>query len=327
MSTQFNISKNIMAQARDWYVRLADERAIASDWEAFTIWLEENPAHVDAYDHIELLLADISVSQPNMGANSNIIPLMPEPRQITPQPAKSRLWFASIAAMFIAALTLFVTTNIYQSKPVYTQYATNIGEHENIVLTDGTKISLNTNTQISVAMSKKTRTVTVQQGEAYFDIAADKKRQFVVLAQDTIITDIGTAFSVYASDKKLTVSVAQGIIDMNNGVQLVRLTQGQEAVQQLGQDAIVVAPIDVENISTWRAGVLVFEDTSLSSIVPELNRYFQIPIVLANSEVSDITFSGALNISDQATLLGSMEALMPIKAETRNGQIILSSEN
>ncbi len=327
MSTQINISESILTQARDWYVRLADEQAGASEWEAFTSWLEKSPEHVDAYDYVELMLTDIPASAQNTETKSNVIQLVQKNQPTMPKPAKSYIRYAGIAAMLMAAFSLFATTNIYRSKPVYTQYATNIGEYENIVLSDGTKVNLNTNTQISVAMGKKTRTVTIDQGEAYFDLAPDEKRQFVVLAQGTTITDIGTAFSVYAADNKLIVAVAQGIVDMNTGLQVVRLKQGQKAEQQQGQSDVVVAPINIDNISTWRSGVLFFEDATLSSIVPELNRYFQKPIVLADEDIAAVTFSGVLNISNQDTLLGSMEALLPIKADTRNERIILSRKS
>jgi len=322
MKTKVDIPEELMAQARAWYVRLADEQAGASEWEIFTLWLEENSLHVDAYNRVELVLTDIYAAQPRTATKNNVVLLSPRPR-----PSKLHMRVAGIAALMIAALTLFMATNIFQTQPVYTQYATNIGGHEDIILKDGTKISLNTNTQIRVAMSRKTRTVTIKRGEAYFEIAPDNKRPFMVLAQGTTITDIGTAFSVYGSDQALTVSVVDGIVDMSTDAQVVRLKQGQQAVQIRGDSNIAVNVIDIENISTWRDGVLVFEDAALSSIVPELNRYFNTPITLSGDQVANLTFSGVLNINDQDTLLGSMKALMPIKTETQNGQIILSSEN
>ncbi len=321
MIGKINISAESMEQARAWYVRLADENAGGEEWEKFTLWLEDNPEHVAAYDHLELTLDELS-NQADITADTNVIPLV----------AKSRSThyykhFVGLAAALLAAIVLFVTTDIFQAKPDLVRYATNIGGHKDIVLKDGTHISLNTDTQISVSMSKKTRQVTLEHGEVFFDIAQDRQRPFVVRAHGAEITDIGTAFSVYDSGKALTVSVAQGLVEIKNGQQAVRVQRGEQARHIRQQGSIRIRKIAVENISTWRDGVLVFEDAPLSSVVPELNRYFQTPIELAGDGVAGLTFSGVLNISDQDRLLGSMKALMPITSELKNGHILLSSKN
>jgi len=333
MNKNIAITEQIMAQARAWYVRMSDEQVGVDDWSLFTEWLEENPVHVNAYDQVELALAGIAaavtpqdnITQDNFAQDKsdNVIQLIPKPKK-NPKIVWGR--YAGIAALLVAALTVFYTNNPFQTMRVQT-YATNIGGHEEIVLKDGTHINLNTNTQISVAMNKKTRTVTLESGEVFFDIAKDKKRPFIVNAMDTRITDIGTSFSVYTSDTALTISVADGIVDIQNNSQTARLIKGQQAVQIRGDSRITVSAIDIKNISTWRDGVLVFEDAELSTIVPELNRYFEIPISLTDENVANLTFSGVLNISDQNTMLASMEALMPIKSNLENGQISLSHKN
>ncbi len=334
MSKNIAISEPILAQARTWYVRMGDEQAGGDDWALFTAWLEENPVNVDAYDQVEMALADVASvveAQENITQNNennennenNVVQLIAKPKK-PPKIIWGRL--ASIAALFIATLTVFYINNQFQPASVQT-YATNVGGHEEIVLKDGTRINLNTNTQISVAINDRTRIVTLKGGEAFFDIAKDEKRPFIVNAMDTKITDIGTSFSVYATDVALMVSVADGIVDIHNNSQTTRLLKGQEAVQMLGFDDIAVRAVDIENISTWRDGVLVFDNVALSTIVPELNRYFKIPISLKDEVVANLTFSGVINISDQNTMLGSMEALLPIKSDFANGQILLYHKN
>jgi transmembrane sensor len=317
------ITADMLEQARTWYVRLGSEAATGKDWESFTVWLEANSLHVDAYDQVELTLADISPVTETPNISDNVVSLDAKRRNLKPS---IFVRYAAIAAVFIAALSLFATTNTFQSAPQIQQYATNIGGFKDITLSDGTQISLNTNTKIRVQMDKKTRTITLDSGEAYFEIAKDNSRPFIINAMGSTITDIGTAFSVYASDKALQVSVAEGIVDIQSYDQIVRLTKGRKAVQKRGSKTLVVMSVDTDTISTWRDSVLVFEDVPLSAIVPELNRYFKTPIVLADETVSDMTFSGVLNISDQGKMLASVEALMPITSTTQNGRILLSGE-
>jgi len=327
------IPGHILEQARTWYVRLGSEQAGTDDWLAFTSWLEADPVHIDAYDRVELALADI----PSQAAN-NITPVHASDNQVSGNivsiQKKRRIvksvpftYLAGIAATLIAALVLFNSTNIFNAAPVQAQqYATNIGEHEDIVLSDGTRINLNTNTRLSVSMGKKTRAVTLHSGEAYFDIAVDQKRSFIINAGDTSITDIGTAFSVHFSDTSLSVSVAEGIVDMQSPVQKMRLTKGQKAVQSNETETITIATVDIASISTWRDGVLVFENAPLSAIVPELNRYFKTPIILGDEETAALTFSGVLNISNQDNMINSIEALLPVHAENDGKQVFLSGK-
>ncbi len=354
MNKKTVMTELIMEQARTWYVRMGSELAGADDWALFTDWLEESPLHVDAYDQVELSLSAITApaldQEPALVQDNavqentvqeradNVVPLFTKPNNIPENKSPDQsvadkkrpkiVWarYAGIAALFVAALTVFYSSN-FSSQPSVQTYATNIGGQEAIVLADGTRINLNTNTQISVAMTKKSRIVTLASGEAFFDIAKDKKRPFIVNARDVRITDIGTSFSVYSTDTALTVSVVDGIVDMQNGDQTTRVIKGQQAVHNRGDNNIALRAIDVESISTWRDGVLIFEDAELATIIPELNRYFETQISFSDEDVADLTFSGVLNISDQSMMLGSMEALMPIKSERENGQILLSSKN
>ncbi len=321
------IPGHILEQARTWYVRVGSEQAGTDDWRAFTNWLEADPVHIDAYDRVELALADIPNQNVNLAPSphipDNVVSLQKKRRVLKSAPLS---YLAGIAATLIAALVLLNSTNIFNPAPVQIQYATNIGEYENIVLTDGTRINLNTNTRLGVSMGKKTRAVTLYSGEAYFDIAADQKRSFVINAGDTRITDIGTAFSVHLSDNSLSVAVSEGIVDMQSPVQKIRLTKGQKAVQPGAAETFTIATVDIANISTWRDGVLVFENAPLSTIVPELNRYFKTPIILVDEKTSALTFSGVLNISDQDKMIHSIEALLPVKAKVKGKQILLSNK-
>ncbi len=330
MSTRISIPEDILSQARAWYVRLGSEQAGVNDWQEFTSWLEADLRHLDAYDQVELAVADIPTVAFGTPVTSspladNVVSLQDKRRVLK---SVNLTHLMGIAATLIAALALLYTTNVFQSSPAQAQqYATNIGEYKDITLADGTRINLNTNTSLSVTMSKRSRTVTLHKGEVHFDIADDKNRSFVVNASDTKITDIGTAFSVYFADRALSVSVVEGIVDIQSPKEKIRLTKGQKAVRAHKTEAILVANVDISNISTWRDGVLVFENTPLSGIVPELNRYFETPIILADARTAALTFSGVLNISDQDKMIGSIEALLPVSVKRDNKQIFLSGKN
>ncbi len=336
------ISADILKQARAWYVRLANDQAGSEDWMAFTDWLEQSPAHVDAYDAVELALADIPIANPleqtppTPGDKPASVPANdsdPLPANVTRFPIQKRnrsAWLGrivAVAAVLMAALVVVNRTDIFNPPAMAVQYATNIGEQRDVVLSDGTHLTLNTNTRLSVTMDKKSRQVRLESGEAFFKIAKDEKRPFRVLAMGTTITDIGTSFDVYAADKGLKIAVAEGIVEMTTPEQTVRLTQGMAAFRKRGSDHVRTDKVDTEAISTWRDGILVVEDMPLSVLVPELNRYFKNPIVITDEKTARLTFSGALNIKDESNMLDSLQALLPITTERKNKKIVLHTQD
>ena len=344
MSSKKNIRDEILERARAWHVRLSNEQSSQEDWMEFTDWLEADPAHVAAYDAVELAIADVLASPAPVAAKTqraaNDTSERPEPSELSDNvvplsrvrhqaPRKAAVWMGrivAIAAVLVAALVVINRTDIFSPEAQAVQYATNIGEQRNVVLADGTQIVLNTNTRLSVKMDKASRKVNLESGEAFFTIAKDE-RPFTIQAMGTQITDIGTAFDVYVADKALTVSVAEGIVEVDTGAQTVRLTKGMTAVRSRDDDKVRVATVDTDTISTWRDGVLVFEDQPLAALIPELNRYFKTPIELGSKDIAGLTFSGVLNIRDEEKMLSSLSALLPVQAEKQNGKIVLQRQN
>jgi len=317
--------KTTLEKARYWYALLSSETAAQEDWEGFTKWLEQSPQNGEAYDQIELFMSGIGPSEHAVVNQADNVVELPEKRR--PAWSLNPAGIARIAALLIAAFVVFSTVRIFNTPKFETQhYATAIGQRDQILLADGSQIDLNTNTQLSILTNKKNHLVTLHKGEAFFDITPANQRPFIIKAMGAEIRDIGTQFSVYLADDHLSVSVAEGIVDMKTPPQKTRLTKGKRGVYENGSEAIEVTTIDASSVSTWRKGVLVFEDAPLSVILPELNRYFKTPTVLADEKVGSLTFSGALNVKDQAEMLKSLEALLPISITRNDNKIILSSK-
>lgn len=330
MNTQSNFSADILEEAQIWHARLSDDQMGQNIWIDFTVWLEQSSSHADAYDAVELAMFEISA--PSAVENvEHAAELQADHATILPfsKPKKKRLFYreiAAIAAVLMVGLMVMSQIDIFAPQVETVQYATNIGGQRDVVLSDGTRVTLNTNTQLSVVMDKKSRRVNLESGEAFFEIAKDQERPFLVMAMGTQITDIGTSFNVYATENRLQVSVVEGIVELSASTEKVRLTKGMTGTQFRGKPSFHVASVDIDIISTWRNGVLVYEDIPLSTLIPEINRYFETPIVIEDSNISALTFSGALNIRDEHKMLRSLAALLPIKTEEKNDQILISSQ-
>lgn len=313
-----------LEQAADWHARLAGDDADGAVWLAFTEWLEADPRHRDAFHRVEEMWraldgvkpADMSV-QP---APATVVSLAARRPVAANGNAPSRRWFLGGAAA--AAVALGVATQWRPGAPVTElAFATGIGERRRVDLPDGSSITLNSGTRLSVALSDTGRDVTLTGGEALFDVAKDPARPFTVAAGDHRVTVLGTAFNVRHLDGRMTVTVTRGRVEVADSArrQAVHLTPGQQVTAGDGQALGTVIPVDATMATAWTDGRLVFDAAPLSRVLTELSRHYPAPM-RAEGAAAALSFSGVLRLGpDQAVLLDSLKGLMPV-AVTREGE-------
>lgn len=331
MSKKANETLLISDQAIDWYARLNSGEAQASDWRDFTTWLEEDSRHGKAYDTLELSLDFSSESIDEASNHTDHITDLP-PKAVN-ENRKPIFWISaasSIAALFIIALVL---PGILSTGPdISHEYVTKIGENDSITLADGTRVAINTDTHLTFTMNKNQRSVVLHKGEAFFEIASDKKRDFIVTAMNTEIHDVGTKFDVNLTSSKLAVAVQDGLVDVipkglskheTKKVQK-RVKGGQKAIRILGQNKLQVVRVDPSSISSWKSGILIFDDTPLPDLVENVNRYFNAKIVIVDARANTLKFSGVLNIENQDKVLQALTGFLPVHFEQSDGNINLS---
>jgi len=176
-------------------------------------------------------------------------------------------------------LRLLADTQHHLSYRVVEQsYSSQFGERPVLRLSDGTKIQLNSNSKIRTKITSTNREVTLDKGEAYFEIAHDPNRPFAVFAGNRRITDIGTSFSVSREGENVRVIVTEGRVR----VDLINSSPIEEPVFADKQNLIVakadetlIAPKNSEEISndlSWRNGMLVFNQQTLADAADEFRR-------------------------------------------------------
>jgi transmembrane sensor len=311
--------------AADWVARLSGE-PVEADWLQFETWLSADPSHRVAYDKALMLSLEIErLAQPIADA------LLGEP---APQAAREpsggpALWFSS-AMMSVAAIAIAVAVVHPDSKPMRPDvYATAKGQRRDVILSDGTKIALNTASDISVSMQPHLREVTLARGEAAFTVTHDASRPFVVHVGDRTLVDLGTDFDVLREDGQLTVTVREGLV----GVQLagnkdrnLKLTAGMRLKHREGSPDSLVQVADTDQAFSWRAGRLVYRDRPLAEIAADLNRYGE-SLVKVQGQASALRFSGVLTIDNQNAMVQRLTALLPVSSSRKDGVITLSELN
>lgn len=216
-------------------------------------------------------------------------------------------------------------------------YATGKGERLHGNLPDGTIITLNTASAIDVAFAEERREVRLLSGEAYFEVARDADRPFIVEAGGRRITALGTAFNVRLDgDFQLTLVEGKVAVDGDVTVQAraaadasrtpmpsrLVLTPGQKLVAAAeGTRLVEGAPVARE--LRWRDGFIEFEAEPLANAVAEFNRYALTPIVVEDARVAELRISGVFRTARPDGFVQVAEEILPVAAEHSGGKVTL----
>ena len=165
-------------------------------------------------------------------------------------------------------------------------FATAVGKMQAVRLADGSRMELNTNTRVRTDVTAARRIVTLDSGEAYFDVVHDAARPFVVYAGNRRITDLGTKFSVFRNGDDVRVTVREGRVKVDvldrPAVDAPVVAEAGHTVMAKGSETLVFAKPDADITSdlAWRSGMLVFNQQTLAEAAEQFNRYNSRKIVV-----------------------------------------------
>lgn len=234
---------------------------------------------------------------------------------------KRRVRFAALAASvllagLVGALWL----------PSGKRYTTQVGAVETVSLSDGSQVTLNTNTSIHVALNENSRGIELKKGEAYFDVAKDPARAFIVTAGRHTITAVGTAFSVRRLGDDVRVTVMEGKVRLDGGTEHESslLAAGATAMATKIAVRVTRAPApQIEKALSWRSGYISFDDVPLEQAVAEFNRYTEKRMVIDDPAIAPLRVGGNFRIGNTQAFLWMLQNGFPIAAEQREAAIVL----
>lgn len=212
----------------------------------------------------------------------------------------------SAACVVLSAVAVFW----FMSYRANDSYMTPVGGVASIPLKDGSSITLNTGSKLRVALTETERRIELQAGEAFFEVARDPARPFVVDAGDRRIVAVGTAFSVRREGADVQIVVTHGSVRVEPrraGTNAELLAAGSVMYSaresQLVQKKTVT---ETESALSWRSGYLTFDETSLADAVAEFNRYNTERIVIEDPRIAALKITGkfrSTNAGDFVKLL------------------------
>ncbi|TKC08084.1 DUF4974 domain-containing protein [Pedobacter polaris] len=220
---------------------------------------------------------------------------------LAPQPKVVRLplWLKTIAASLFIAVALssiFYTINKrgkQLEEVAFKQIVTKVGEMKTITLTDGSKITLNTQSRLQYPtnFNDQTREVYLV-GEAFFDIAHNTKKPFKVHTERLNVQVLGTSFNIsaYKEDKEIAVAVATGMVGVTSkndskGTAYL-LLPGEELIYHNAGGTINKSKREIADIGSWDRGKFVFENETLANITRRLQRHYQVKFFFKNTSIS-----------------------------------------
>ena len=209
-------------------------------------------------------------------------------------------------------------------------FETRIGETEVVPLSDGSVITLNTDSKVEVYYTKAMRRILLVRGEALFDVAKNKGRPFIVEARDMEVRAVGTSFTVkLLPDRPVQVLVQEGVVEVKRPeipqAPPVRVSLNSKALAP--PDAPIhtesVEPVEVTRDLAWRLGRIAFDNKSLKDAAEEFGRYSDIRISI-DPEVADETITGLFVSNDPVGFARAAATSLGLHAEIRDKEVHLA---
>lgn len=234
---------------------------------------------------------------------------------------------AAIAATLLVAVMAGIGAYTWLNRP--DDYQTAAGERRVVTLADGSKLSLDASSEVTVQYRKHERLLHLLHGQARFDVAHDKRRPFSVVAGNQRVIATGTAFNIDMAGPRVFVTLIEGHVvvvnEDNDGRWELRAGQQLTATASLPPQ---IAAANTAKVTAWTIGQIVFDDEPLSSVVERVNRYSTTPILIADPAVAQMRISGVFNAGDAPGFVEIVTHYLPVKAVPQaDGAIALQGEN
>jgi transmembrane sensor len=242
-----------------------------------------------------------------------------------------RRFFASYRALAAGFALVIAGLLAWHVLPDGSGYHTEVGALQAVPLVDGSRVTLNTNTDLRVNVTPTVRMVHLEQGEAFFEVAKDAKRPFIVEAGDKRIIAVGTAFSVRRDRADVRVLVTEGAVRVESqaGAGTPAGQLGAGAVAHAGSDGLLVQerPVaEVEQLLSWRTGYLAFDKTRLADAAAEFNRYNRTRLIIEDPATAAIEVGGSFRATNVEGFVRLIESDFPIVARQQGNDIVLSGK-
>jgi len=332
------VAIDITEAAADWMDRLSVDDVPTEERQLFAEWLRRSPVHIAEFLHVSALRTVLSgtvlrhpdwvkdviataeesvVLMPSLNANNSQhvgensndeVSVLAQSGYNTTAFSVSRL--LSRAAV-VVLVSIFGAAWLLQIEEM-SHIKTAVGEQRVVMLDDGSKLQLNTDSDVKINMTEQSREIELLRGELLVTVVKDPQRPFLVKTDKAIVKAIGTQFNVYRRSVVTEVTVVEGRV-------LVELTGALansddfSANTSLELDAGLMTlvaenqskptPIKVDRATAWTTRRLDFDNETAASVAAEFNRYNQAQIIVNDPVLAQRRITGIFDVNDPGALI------------------------
>jgi transmembrane sensor len=344
--------EDLVGQAAEWMACVTDPEASASDFRDWQEWLNTSPAHAAAYQQIEQVWALTGHAKARQVEGAGSSPPPAEvPAQVpaavrtgSPAGSESRsesrsesqgvrrrrrpaMLVASAAALVAAAVGIGVW--MFPGRHATYVLETATAEQRSMQLADGSHLVVGAETKVSVELTATRRSLTLDHGIAYFKVAPDKSRPFVVASAGYTAQAVGTAFSVDAQPGRMLVTVGEGVVKVSRAAEA---EQASGAVSPMlvhaGQRVSVddagihcsMVPSSSGGAPSWISGRLEYLHEDLRFVIADVNRYSRRKIVLDDAQIGHHLYTGTVLLEHVDEWVTTLPGSFPVRVGTDSSE-------
>jgi ferric-dicitrate binding protein FerR (iron transport regulator) len=195
-------------------------------------------------------------------------------------------------------------------------------------LPDGSRIYLNRGSSLQYPKRFISRYRKVElTGEAWFEVAENKQKPFIISADGAEIEVVGTSFNVLTDQQanRVVVSVMEGTVSFyprENEQQAIILTASEEGI--FVADSMSEHPVTNENFISWKTGILKFDNTPLEDVIRVLEKHYRVPVCLEGKYSRNRTLTSIYDHQSLEEVLGELNLLLGISYYFKNDTLVIS---
>jgi transmembrane sensor len=330
--------------ASDWLLRMQAEPLTEQELAEWLQWYDADPANRAAFEKLRLTFDAIS-GQPSEAKAAWARQLTTRGQQkaasswVPAWISHHRGWVAAVATAVAFALGIgfwdFQTLEPIQTAAFKTERA----KHRLVQLPDGSRVQLGAKSQLFTNFTPQARYLVLEGGEAFFEVAKDPRRPFLVQAGSVTVRAVGTEFNVRRVGDQTVVAVTEGVVEVvqekpalvtarrsSESAPPIRLAAGEQVTLGALSSEVAVKHVAANVVVGWQQGRLEFVDEPLGLVVGTINRYSPREIVITDKEANDLRFTGTVTEGRVDEWLNALPDIFPVSVQRAGRETVLISQ-
>ncbi|BFI96384.1 MAG: FecR family protein [Rhodanobacter sp.] len=327
-----HFDEHLLLTAADWWTRLRDPHGAEASVEQWLDWTEQDERHLAAFEYIAAFGEGIGL----LDADTRRRLLAEFAAKPASMPAAAaaprRHWWPTAAAAAALAVAIGGGVLLWGRSDggamTLATYASAVGQNREVVLPDGSKVTLGGASRLSIRFAGDERHVALEAGEAYFQVVHDAQRPFEVAAGGITVRDIGTAFDVRRDGSGVAVAVTEGQVRVtaaDNASRTLDAGAEQRVAWDAATDTLQLGTTTPEQAIGWRQHRLEFVNEPLSVVIASVNRYSAKPVRLDGAAVAGLGFTGTVRTDEIGNWLHALPQVFPLQVQEGEHAVTLSA--